>query len=222
MSIRRCARVSFQAGVRRRSSGTPTRRAREERSATDVTGCCLVGEDRRARRLVRSDETPAEHHPVTRPEFRPPTDVRGDRCDDHRNHDVLPFPRLASHAIQTGGFGKVLRREGGARRHRPHSLACRRLGPIQKGFLMLSNVRRRLSGRLFRVAVVIARHATQSFQNWTPSLLCTTRAAAITAWCDRSPTVPRQPIGSAVRPLADCPGALPGATMACWISPLKD
>jgi hypothetical protein len=35
---------------------------------------------------------------------------------------------------------------------------------------MLSNVARRLSGRLFRVAVVIARHATQSFQNWTPSL----------------------------------------------------
>jgi hypothetical protein len=43
---------------------------------------------------------------VARAEFRPPTDVRGDRCDDHRGHDVLPFPRLASQAIQTAGFGK--------------------------------------------------------------------------------------------------------------------
>ena len=35
---------------------------------------------------------------------------------------------------------------------------------------MLSNVLRRLSGRLFRVAVVIATRATQHLQSWTPSL----------------------------------------------------
>jgi hypothetical protein len=44
--------------------------------------------------------------PWTAREFRPPIDVRGDRDGDHRGHDVLPFPRLASRAIETGGVGK--------------------------------------------------------------------------------------------------------------------
>ena len=35
---------------------------------------------------------------------------------------------------------------------------------------MLTDLLRRLSGRLFSVAVVTARHATQIFQNWTPGL----------------------------------------------------
>ena len=35
---------------------------------------------------------------------------------------------------------------------------------------MLTDFLRRLSGRFFGVAVVIARRATQIFENWTPGL----------------------------------------------------
>jgi hypothetical protein len=119
--------------------------------------------------LVRSDETTAEVHPVARPRVRPPTDVRGDRDGDHRGQTSLRFPRFASPAIGTG-LGKSFGAKAALARLDLMVPVRRRIGPLQKGSLMLTDFLRRLSGRLFSVAVVTARRATQIFQNSTPGL----------------------------------------------------
>jgi hypothetical protein len=70
----------------------------------------------------------------------------------------------------TGGFGKCFDAKAalaGVGFMVPRAVES---GPFQKGSLMFSDFLRRLSGRLFSVAVVIARHAAQIFQNSTPSL----------------------------------------------------
>jgi hypothetical protein len=95
--------------------------------------------------------------------------VRGDRDRDHRGHDVLPFPRLAS-AIETEGFAKSFGAKA-ALAGVDFLVPCVvEAGPLQKGSLMLSDFVRRLSGRLFSLAVVTARRATQIFQNSAPGL----------------------------------------------------
>jgi hypothetical protein len=117
--------------------------------------------------LVRSDEMPEKHHPVDRPGFGPPTHVRGDRRDEgvvmtsSASRDSHQRSSTAEAPAKSVGAEAALAR-GEIRVSRAVDWGLARRG-LTRGVC-------RLSGRLVGVAVVIARHATQSFTNWTPSL----------------------------------------------------
>ena len=76
--------------------------------------------------LVRSDETPAQHHPVAGPVFRPPPDARETVDGEDRGHELILFAQLGIAGHRVPWSWQVLWLAGSARGHRPRGLArCR-------------------------------------------------------------------------------------------------
>jgi len=150
-----------------RSAGKTDRDAREAVSDGRLpAGAC--GE-RVVPGLVRSDETPAEHHPVVGRVFRPPPDVRDTRDGEDRGRHLSPLLILAVAGHEVRVSASPLAR--GRRSRAPISCSrapWKRAHYRRSQHMLSSDFRRGLRVRLITAMRFLARHA-RHFENFTPN-----------------------------------------------------